>query len=770
METCYKLRMNMKSELTSMIYANPVVSDIIHDRCRTWVRYIIKNIYENNFIKNFIMRALSQFNTLEAFTTFVDNTLSDTKFDEPTKEAKKAALVERYQYINNAAVMLSDAFIYDLFFILYLKGGMAIRYVCMIINTLADKVLYTPENMLENLGKVSDYDFNIAINPVLEKAMYTELSQLLSTCVNESLAFIVNTDGFFRDTIVVREMYGMVNALYEKFQLINCGVENPGQSVGNSSFVQVDKFSLSRLMIRVDITCQAPICIKERQFGGPVPKNKTSVLGELIDISYPAYDNMLEKKHAWKYANDAIFIRQCDINTSVCSLPDARARMQIDGTVIRLYTLDDIIDDITITIGDSIRMGDLSKVEKRKKRLVFLNELMCRFILVSKRHLGYSSASRITEDELTNICQTTIKSHLCTDEYIDDRVSMYIAGLGVDLKVDNYLVYILCGRFIEDLSRRGYFSELQIQTYVTNIVLQRFQEYINSLSELQLENGKKYMCSLLINAVSLHFSLNDNYISSYIPFLFLKTIVDIMNGDASTVKDFTLRVVTEMETISSTQTRPFIKQHVEQILSSLVESYSKAPFQSNICIRGGVACHLNVCNGNTACINSNDIDINLFAPEPILLQNFLDRLQPLLDAFQAKSGVVFTYNLLPNPTRADVVLFQLLAEYDNPSVQSMILEVPTGNLLPKVKHHIIEINIFNEAYAQPDKWINMTQSGNTSLSFLSGQELAKEFNVILTESLHWYRKSKYARRIAALNGMMSSPEVYRLYESEFVVQ
>ena len=115
-------------------------------------------------------------------------------------------------------------------------------------------------------------------------------------------------------------------------------------------------------------------------------------------------------------------------------------------------------------------------------------------------------------------------------------------------------------------------------------------------------------------------------------------------------------------------------------------------------------------------------------------------------------------------------LFQLLAEYDNPNVYSLTHGPTTiaPNVLPKVKHHLIEIRVYNST---PDKkdWVHFNQLTNTNIYYLNSQALCKQFNIILNEGLHWYRKSKYLRRIAALNGIMADRHLYNLYESEFTM-
>jgi hypothetical protein len=765
--------MNIKSELTTLMYADNRINTILHERCRNWIQLVLRRIYEDINIKQFIFAYISGLSK-DAFETFVDNTLAETDLNAESATRKKRAIMERYNYAsenNRVESLFTDVFIYDLFFILYLKGGMAIRYICLIINTLSGKTIYTPEMMLENFGNVSDYDFNIAINPILDKPVYNEIYKILSRNIIESFDQI-KRDDFFVNPNIIGVYKELINTLYEKFPILRdstCGTTRGVRNFAHSTLIELDQFKLARLMVQFSIKCRAPICIKESEERGISQKSEIPALGELIDISFPSFENIGEKKHAWKYANNGIYIFACNLVYNRCLIPDDIQRAKIDGSVYRIYTLNDIIDDIVITIGDSIKLGNLAKIEKRRQRLAFLNTLFCRFTLITTQKISGLDVSTLSETNLAKKCHESFESKLCVDEYVDERVAMYISNIGLDLPSDNTLIYNLIIRFIRQLSMSNIYGEITAQLNTINNVLELFEMYIQSVDPAILEGNSKYFCNLLINAISVNFSLNDNYIKSFIVYLFLQNILSVMAGAPTDKSTFVLDVIAESESISSTQTRPFIKNNAPDIITALAAACDRQPGQTDICIRGGVACHMNLC-GTLDCVNSNDIDINVFTDNVNFINDFITSLYTLLNDRGVTGNVSFSTLLIPTMEDDGSTLFQLLAEYDNPNVYSLTYGPTTmaPNVLPKVKHHLIEIRVYNST---PDKkdWVHFNQLTNTNIYYLNSQSLCKQFNIILNEGLHWYRKSKYLRRIAALNGIMADRHLYNLYESEFTM-
>ena len=409
----------------------------------------------------------------------------------------------------------------------------------------------------------------------------------------------------------------------------------------------------------------------------------------------------------------------------------------------------------------------MSKVEKRKKRLAFLNSLVCRYTLLITQRDTYGSIFSV--DSVSKICQESIESKLCIDEYIDERISFYISNMGLDLPSDERLVYNLTGRFIQQISGTNLYGEITNQSQSINYILGVLREYIANTGNDTLKINKKYICSLLVNAISLNLSLNDNYIKSFILFLFLQNVIFLMTGETEKLQNFTLNVITEMETINSTQTRPFVKKFAPIMLDTLMRACDAQGSETDICIRGGVACHLNMCEGKLDCVNSNDVDVMIFADNSAFINNFSQMIAPLLQEYGEQYGVRFT-NILVPMVDDDRILYQIIAEYKNPNSYSIYAgqTIIAENVLPIVKHHVLEVGIYNKRVDKTN-WNLLGRGSNTSLYYINKNTLIKEFNIIINEGLHWYRKSKYMRRIAALNGIMSDKALYNLYESEFTV-
>ena len=372
---------------------------------------------------------------------------------------------------------------------------------------------------------------------------------------------------------------------------------------------------------------------------------------------------------------------------------------------------------------------------------------------------------------MSETCTETIRKNLCTNTYIDNRSGLYLGSIGATIKQNEMYLYELIKNFIYTTSKSVvYYDNITYtnQNYVYSNIIDNINYNINNNRDKLLEQSQDF-CNLLINATSLVLSLNDNYINECIFFKFMNAVLtQLTTGTSNFVPD----IIYEMETINNFVTRPFIRDNISTIINILSESC----VNTEINIRGGVACHWNVYK-NFIDVNTNDIDFIIYTKTDDvgvsynIGNTFLSNILQVLNSGYAghPRGVIFSPQIITTNPYAPV--FQVIIEYNNPINNTYTFSngATVNNLQPKIRHHIIELIIINQTDSSDIEWTNtgVTMSNSNSLFFESKSSLMKDYSSILSEDLHWYRKSKYLRRIAALTGIITNQDQRRLYESEF---
>jgi len=784
-EKCLDFRMNLKSEMTAIIYADNNINNLVHNKINEWYNIILNSIYSNDQIKSLIVSFLQHKQIImpdsaENLKKFIHDTFSMTDLNEDQKAKRENKILETFSLYGgqtqNLPYLFHNSSVFDLFFIIYLKGGMATRFICMLLNTLSGGNMFPAELLHEQLGAVSDYDFNCIINPTFERPVYDTFYTTLKNLLTNVFAHLT-TDPFFNDQFIKENLIKDASAAAAKFPIIYSSSCNPiiNQPLGYSSSMEItQKFGLVRLMAQVQVICSGSICFKDESGYG---KNTVAINAELIDISLPLFDNLEERNHAWIFGNKAVCIKWCSIQHNSCNITNDNEKYSLTDK-IRVYSLHSAIDDLTTTIRETEQRGDTAKIAKRKKRLDFFKQLICQYTL-----LVNSTDGTINEADLSKYCVVNVEGLLCGNEYIDEDTSLILAQFSMGLAQDSNLVFGIMDKYINYIITYSN-NPADYKSQLLASFGQDYRKFLNSLNVDQLNQIKPAFCNLLINAISLNKSLNDNFIIAFIGFLLLHTLSILWFNYSvfinETVK-FNKKLIESMEFFNNNTTRPVINAYFNSIMENLWALFKNIyrPDETvQILIRGGCAVHMNIILDQTitkstpANMNTNDIDLVInverYDDQLIIgLQSLFENILADLRQRFSNLDLKFEYVIAGQ-------LFQVIMDYDSriyPSdfaIYTSFGPINVHSLIPRIRHHIVEINFLNTQPYSEDQIIHLyPKDGNRECVFYNVGFLIKEYNKLLMESKHWYRKSKYLRRIAALNRVITDYPARKNYESEF---
>jgi hypothetical protein len=854
-DLCVDLRMNLKSEMTSLMYADNEVNHFIHNKIREWFNQLLLSIYSNteiqsNILQFFVLKKILPWNpeSVENMKKFVHDSFALTDLNIEQKKKKENII---NGICNTASTTDVSHFfkytpIFDLFFIIYLKGGMATRFICMLLNTLSDGVMFSPELLQEQLGAVSDYDFNCIINPTFERPVYETFYNLLKKILSTECEKISQTDPFFNSNTIKTHFRKNAQTVANKVPVFfSSGCQlNLKDPLGISSSQEIaNLFGLVRLMAQISVGCQGSVCFKDEDKSSV--KNTAAVITELIDISIPLFDNIEELHTAWNFGNLAIVVKWCSVILNKCepiretndllrgksfkirrssgaiedgwsirgdvyiySDSDSMDIVNKDGSVSRKYVIKDILDlnpelgmekvensisltdklrvyslhsaieDLTTTIRESIERGDNSKVEKRKKRLNFFNKLICQYTL-----LVNTQDSTIKQEDIPKYCIQNVEGLLCPNHYADEDTSLFLAQFSLGSPQDDNLVFSIVLKYCRHILTTKLKNHELLAVFSKD-----YQNFITRLNPQQLNKYKPLYCNLLYNVLSLDKSLTDDFAIAYVEFLFIWSI-SISFTDFSLFKNFvyglTAKFMYDTERIYNNFTRPTIKNFARKIITGIWESIGKLyrPEEGvQILIQGEGAVHLNTSQTYMSLeqMNSNSIDllINLQRPDISIITDikkiFSAIWQELIDK-NPTWDVKLEFLIMNGGSDIKVILdyssvvFPPPLRNPEPIIQTTAGPVHLQTLIPRARHQICEINLRtsqSKLYSDDQvKAINV--NGKHELVVYKPTYLIKEYNKLLMASKHWYIKSKYLRRIAALTRIITDSTWRRVYESEF---
>jgi hypothetical protein len=392
--------MAIKSDATAILHESREVREICVDMCKQLTHDICMT--ENdvfNYIKNEVVPRMFS-------TSLQDGTLNMTKIEkfirnefDNNEEQYKSSLdafinIHSHGYTPNENDILNYSFIFYRF---YLKGGSAFVLMVQLYNNLisTDEELkkinktISEDEMIKILGKSSDYDFNFLINRHISKPHFDILtlkSSVLIANLLKGLIYKFSEKMFNNDAIItnfkalllrnsmrleaddrpltqilkVKKTFHDYASKFYFNELITERNDATNNKLGHVSISALDidnkaykgegrknaNFILVRLMTFFINKLNREITRDEKQF--------SEICGELIDVSIPLYDGY-EKNVKWIEESNTLIL----INGIYC------------------YNLNVMVKDLNRMIFEDTKNGMKTKIEKRKKRLLFFNNLIC---------------------------------------------------------------------------------------------------------------------------------------------------------------------------------------------------------------------------------------------------------------------------------------------------------------------------------------------------------------------------------------------------------
>jgi hypothetical protein len=689
------------------------------------------------------------------------------------------------------------------------------------------------------------------------KASYKELGQTIPNGIN------LNIDRTQYSPVIIREglegifelnkIYDLDNQLNKLKTLNNqiddnafkiqnnfSDVRQPGNNLGfhNSfSFPPPNGFNvqLIRLMLKKEVILKSKIC---KDYDGSDNK-AVSFATELIDISIPyysqnatgtKYDNTRgrdisfpvpnkkddqyvinsELLQSWEFVVEAI-----EIPITCCDHDKVSCISCAMLPTVYVYNMDSIINDLDLTLRESIARGDMTKVPKRQARLAFFKKYRCFYKMIVDRHTGYLN----NIDMVPGYCDLELDKiwpFVYHNPLVDQILfTEYLTGVRPDKR--GYMIKVVERTLDKIVALTG-------NQIITNAV----KVLKNSLASIDLTSSvsetyfNEIFSKLIPNYISLTYSLNDDYIHQFIVYSYLKSTNDILIAFTNNTLDkttmvgysydnlFEKTVISQMERYNNIITRPIVKEIAIPILQTLVNSLDNIALG----IRGGLACHLYFSNviqeiiglyklclldnrhlaeyqttiqrflNTTTTIGSmgtNDMDLILYTVEPDLIVKNLDSvILPMVQQMNHNYqhlGVTISTRLLGD-------VYQLVLKVQLPTNEQLAINGQA--IVTNTIHHIVEIQIVypktsqtpNEEFIETAKReiektsyylidTNLVKINNKNfrLFVYRPDYIIKEYNNILREHLHWYRKHKYIRRIAALSS--ASKQFLGVIDSEF---
>lgn len=525
----YSSFMSVKADATAVLHKFDNVRRISYEMCQELTRKICmspNNIF--NYIKDVV--TLSMFSSDDDLGRLdinkVDAFLKDEFVNDPEKyELSFEAFKKIYgtdeitpEDINNYTTI---------FYRFYLKGGSACVYMIELFNSYilsnpnlsrSQRTLSSDE-IIDLMGKYSDYDFNFLINRNIPKEHYDQLTLIASKTICEFLREIIaqfrgelfNNNEFiknFREKLSendpplntssrvltqVLKVKGNFNKYALEFgyknenRLLN-SIRNDSNTnkLGNINInhITIDNkayegtgiknaiFILIRLMTYLTNSHKFPTgYVSPEGKTYPVEHEFPPICGELIDISIPTY-NSYEKNVKWLDESTTIKL----INGVYC------------------YNLNVIIKDLSRMIFEDETLGNLKKLDKRKKRLLFFDNLICILprILFDESQLYKETGLKTTYDN----CKKMINNIFTCDDF-NKRP-----------KLLKYLTTIVEGIY---LNFPDVINLSNLNIYV--LLKQYFYHYLIISLQSQPLNDKYYFIeNVLLQQLKLNTSVECNYI------------------------------------------------------------------------------------------------------------------------------------------------------------------------------------------------------------------------------------------------------------------
>lgn len=403
-KTYYKDFMAIKSDATTILHQNSDVREICVEICQSLTHKICMT--ENaifNYIKNIYVPEEFKLNEeggidMKKVEEFIKNEFTNN--EEQFQMSLDAFInIHTQDYVPTTNDIRNYSIVFYRF---YLKGGSACVFMIQLYNfyiSIHEELkkinrLISEDEIVELLGKSSDYDFNFLINRNIKKIHYDILTLHVSVTITNYLIELIYEYGnkLFNNKSIIekfrRELLTNDIPLYtdDKYPYQILKVKGKFNEYGlqfgydetNRLLTSLKNNSVKNKLGYVSITA---LDIYNKAYKGQGLKNANFILirlmtyllnslnndpnkvesdifseicAELVDISIPTYDSF-EKNVKWIEESNTIIM----INGVYC------------------YNLNVIVKDLKRMIFEDEAVGNLKKIEKRKKRLLFFDNLVC---------------------------------------------------------------------------------------------------------------------------------------------------------------------------------------------------------------------------------------------------------------------------------------------------------------------------------------------------------------------------------------------------------
>jgi hypothetical protein len=785
-----------EKDLFDFMGVKSIITEIVHNKsharyftnlCLTYIEKVYKALYTNLdlllLILNFISTGDKQQKLLFLYHLWYPH---DTDVDQ-TKLADIKQQVEKFIAINQMGAGLKltqDVFniitnITRYFFYIYEKGSKAQHHMIDYLNKIArdrGTSVISPAEVLEYIGKPSDFDFNVIVNPYLPDDMFDLITTKVSTIIYQVLDS-ATYDPLFSNGFL---MEAFRQDIKQTFTQMNSSVEiddeTPTFGVVTQSTIEDIGFSKGGFIL---------IRLLTRMKGRITQHGVTScgnLSGELIDFSF------VTKYGAGGVPNKIIFIdwentKRSIVIPSEVVMPPTTFDPPRDTFVPQFYNtycLNDIVHDLEHMIKEQADPSKrTSKYEKRVKRLAFFEKLLCFSSTI------YSLGVEVDEEK----CFSYLLGKLPSSVILSDSDKQYIRAMTLGKDISQFDSYeLLYGILYENMI---YSENIYIYDRFTNpnILPYPFYYFTNSPFEIkqrltslifQLKqrlrdyDGEYIVANLLVNFITLIRSHNDQYMCRVLIQQMVRLIEFIisyettMNASAFVLfmkGSFNQKIDALYEARNTQHNQLVVKQFGRIILHRLVDlCVSSFPTQQKqFVIRGGYAFNIIryiikcgrgkdsgsllyefIANQNTepskedVRIATNDIDIVLRVSLGELeyrqfikfILDYLDQVCSELQAYIGNPSIYFKVCLIENPLLIQII--SIVAEPDGLAIQ-----------------HILEINLDNLPVLNdyPFDIIDYDVNATFTLGMHSVDTIVYEFDSIVKQDLHVSKKEKYLTRI-----------------------
>jgi hypothetical protein len=571
--------MKIKADVTEIMHNDPILVNIFEEFCIRIINTLYYTIYSDNLLYSYVLKIYRKYVEIEK--------KMGTTLDEINKNGifyfnNAGEYTSFANAINNLLADKGDRIInrevvYKQFFVFTLKGGRALRTYIDFLNTKitsqSDKI--SPDEVTDMLGKKSDYDSNLLINPNIDDmdyfTLYTYLKQLCWKVLYGSL-----NDGVFQTT-VSNELYNKIIIFFKEKNIDISGrlKFRNNKGIKNWDGSRIDNISSNNISGRVQVS-------RINSFEGIIDNVVNGKLfellrlmttfiylkpdgtweafdGELIDISFiPKYYTekpiiVDDKITGYVVLSETDGAKLITYGDNKYGIPNERAIADWDHskkniykvtnltfyqyTFICSYTLDDLLDDIKRVISETelgFPMGaDITKLAKRKKRYGTLIKLLCTRPETMK-------IEKLSPEDLLDKCTSTLQT-ICANlfeesdwEFLYPFLFQKSSASSKDILQsifiyysDQYYQYLIINPFgdillqIKNLSKQVQFIKL-----VNNSQLMK--EYINRIfDELDAKFGgdtdqiNKFCCNCILHFNRLMNSFNDEILRLGVIYYFL---------------------------------------------------------------------------------------------------------------------------------------------------------------------------------------------------------------------------------------------------------